>query len=533
MKQISNLIVFSQTSNLMDIAMIINQIDNQDLCLCLSTHKLFDIEKGTICNNVNKQVQFSCFADYLTDYEMEYCDIKAYELENQEDINSSELVDWYYDNIKRLKNQIILDNIRKGFNLAKKIIVANDLGIDLSIWEQNGFENCMKEDTKALTNQNSWVKYARIKSIWKRMKNVWYSEKNIHVIEDSEREYLFFGSLRRIKPRFKSELKINDYSVSFFCRVYRIILFLLLILKRKLNANFTIGYLFLSKEVNFLIRRDKQRYLASSLHEYIPALSDLAGNCRIQLVIFQDSYLPENYTSKYLKYFSNVNKFLTWDRFSLGIFKLHDLPAEVSSLFRPLILPEIIKVEYPIKTIVVATSGSGDWTALKNRSDEDLLVEAFVEVARQFPHINIIYRCHPLWAHPLHQGVNSIKRVDNYFRELGLKNIWVSSESLIQSEEFTGLSVKPESMAVDIERGDLFFGEHSIAMIDAALQGKMFASVNLTNRRDLFTIYSQIGFPHITRSEDLIKFIDRLSDSSEEIDLYNNAVSNYNNKVLS
>jgi len=248
------------------------------------------------------------------------------------------------------------------------------------------------------------------------------------------------------------------------------------------------------------------------------------------LVVLQDGFLPENYSSYYLKFFKNVDKFFCWDESSKKIFAKFSLPVEIAP-FLDMKLPAIKMKNYPVNTIVVLTSGAGDWTALKNRSDQDLEVEAFAKVAKEFPNINIIFRCHPLWAHKKHQGTNSINRVDKYYKSLNLKNIRISEESLKQADYFkkTGnLWIEKKSADKDINEGNLFFGEHSIAMIDAAKKSKIFASVNLTNRRNFFINYSKLGFPNLTSVEEVIDFIKKIREKNEVINSFNKAVEKYN-----
>jgi len=272
--------------------------------------------------------------------------------------------------------------------------------------------------------------------------------------------------------------------------------------------------------------------LLSSFHEYGPDYVTIAKDLRMDLIILQDGFLPENYSSKYLAYYFEIEKFWVWDKLSLGLFDNQGYNAEVCPFFSTPSLPPIEKSPYSVKTILVLTSGAGDWTALKNRSDEDQMVIAFKEIAERFPEIRIIYRCHPLWAHPEHQGINSIKRVDCYFREKGLTNIAVSGESFVQSEKFgkSGLlGISHSSLEQDLKEADMVFGEHSYSMIDAALKGKLFVSINLTNRRNFFHNYSKLGFPHLNSVQELISFIEDIQISSTRIiERYNKAVLRYN-----
>jgi len=164
------------------------------------------------------------------------------------------------------------------------------------------------------------------------------------------------------------------------------------------------------------------------------------------------------------------------------------------------------------------------------------MLMAFVEVARTLQNINFIYRPHPFWVHPSHQGENSIERAVEYLKSTGLKNIKISAGSLVQSKRYAHdrqLYVEPKSVMDDIAQADLVFGEHSFSMIDAARTGKMFASVLIANRRDYFINYSKLGFFHLTSKESIVQFINDMENNSGIIrDKYNAAVRKYNSMLM-
>ena len=178
--------------------------------------------------------------------------------------------------------------------------------------------------------------------------------------------------------------------------------------------------------------------------------------------------------------------------------------------------------------ILIVASGSGDWTALKNRSDDDIMVDAFVQMARRFPEIHFTYRCHPTWVHPQNVGVNAINRVHNYFRWLNLPNLTLSSNTppLDDGNGFQ-YSFSRSSLDEDLKSADLVFGEHSVSMIDAAFKGIPFASVNITNRRNFFIGINNLGFPTCRSHEDIAKIIENATEKEYQ-EGYLKAVENYN-----
>ena len=181
-----------------------------------------------------------------------------------------------------------------------------------------------------------------------------------------------------------------------------------------------------------------------------------------------------------------------------------------------------------VKKILCVASGAGDWTAVKNRSDEDKMIWAFGKIAKMNPDIEIVYRCHPVWIHPLHQGVNSINRAAEYISWLNLPNFKLSGHipNAIQDGKFC-LSYKRSSFEEDLNGVDIVFGEHSIAMIDAAFKSILFSSCNITGHRNYFEDITRLGFPHSESVGDIQSLINKIG-SDEFIMEYNRAVDNYN-----
>ena len=70
----------------------------------------------------------------LTDEEREKCDKDAFNPDKQ-----GQNVFAYYEDIKILKNQRIIDNLLNGREVKNKILVCDDLGIYAPAWEERGF----------------------------------------------------------------------------------------------------------------------------------------------------------------------------------------------------------------------------------------------------------------------------------------------------------------------------------------------------------------------------------------------------------
>ncbi len=78
-----------------------------------------------------------------------------------------------------------------------------------------------------------------------------------------------------------------------------------------------------------------------------------------------------------------------------------------------------------------------------------------------------------------------------------------------------------------MNNADLVFGEHSISMIDAAFKSILFASVNITNRRNFFVGINDLGFPTCSSHDEVAELINNISKESFR-NKYLEAVRNYN-----
>ena len=261
----------------------------------------------------------------------------------------------------------------------------------------------------------------------------------------------------------------------------------------------------------------------STLHEGYNAIPD-KKNLNVKLI--QDGYLPPNYSSKYLKFYGRHTEFYTWDHIGRDTFLFHGLPNRIIPFRKKLYLPS---PTYPqvIKKVLCVASGAGDWTAIKNRSDEDKMVFAFGRIAAMHPEIEFVYRCHPVWIQPLHQGVNSINRVIDYFDYLHLPNLRVSSNLPLDDAREGVLSFKRSSFEEDLKDVDIVFGEHSISMLDAAFKGILFCSCNVTGHRNFFKSITDIGFPHCETVEEIDHLL-KVVKSVEFEESYESAVKSYN-----
>lgn len=485
----TQIILFSAHLKLESLQNFLYSIDNGDQLIFLTSHMLFPNEIKYL-SSLHSNSKFVCFADLLTDEEMEMIDDSA-------DILKEKNVWKYYDQIKVKKNEFLIKKVNKTFSYENGYIFCNDLGISEDIWIKNGFQKKEGEyyykEPKNVKGNNTIFQKLRNKLSYLRQ----LFTRESYVSNYKGIKYVFYGKMNRISYRFNIKFKRSKREQ--YLRGLE-----LLYIKFFNNSGF---------------KRKIKRL--TTFHEYSPIGPDS------ELTIIQDGYLPPNYSSHYMKYYEGNISFFAWDKMGMQTFINQNLQASILPFRNILLLPKP-NIPQKIKKVLCVTSGAGDWTAMKNRSDEDKMAMAFAIIASLYPDIEFVYRCHPVWVIPQHQGVNSISRVSDFFNSLGLHNLHISSN--IPSAFSHGkmvLSYKRSSLEEDLKDVDLVFGDHSISMIDGAFKNIIFASVNLTGRRDLFKGLSDLGFPHCESIEEIKHIINNIS-SKEFYDKYLSSIDNYN-----
>lgn len=486
-----NIIVITQNVKLESLSKLRQFIKPASETLVFSTQLIFENEASIIEKALDSRCTFKNFSDLLTDVDFQNCDEDAFS-ENQKNVSQ------YYDEIKKIKNNRLISKLLSIYPCDNRFIVCDDLGIDPKQWIINGFHYVECEYYhQVLQRQKS--KLWRFLSIAKSkiLFPLKVLRSSIYETYINKQKYLFYGSLNRIGYR----LNINFSPASKWENVK----YLWIYYTHAILPNSTIRM--------------------STLHEAGFWLFPDLKNCNLKLI--QDGYLPPNYSSKYLFFNGKHVEYYTWDIEGGRTFDYHHLKHRVIPFRNKLYLPS---PKYPqkVEKILCVASGAGDWTAVKNRSDEDRMISVFGRIAKRFPNIEFVYRCHPVWIHPVHQGVNSIQRAAEYIHWLNLPNLKMSSNVPCANQDGNFiLSYKRSSFEEDIEGVDIVFGEHSISQIDAAFKKILFCSVNVTGRRDFFQGISEMGFPHCESEEDICELLKELT-TNEFKTRYERAIMKYN-----
>lgn len=490
-----NIVLISQNVKLSSLNKLKPILAGESEVTFLSTQFLFENERKLIDNIFGLKCKYLTFADLLTDKERETCDKDAFCPEKQ-GLDASA----YYEDIKILKNQRIAENLLKKHEYKNKLIGSDDLGIYKPVWLKKGFEPIVCDYYYTSNVRSTNIVLRAAKSVAKffilpliKLKRDFSTQ--ISVAYKDNVKYLFYGSLNRIGYRIDLEFK-NAAKIE----------------KIKFILN-NLGIVFSNNTIRL-----------SSFHEGYHRINDKEA---LNVKLIQDGYLPPNYSSRYLYFYGKYTEFYAWDKIGCNTFVYHNLPHRIMPVRKKLYLPEP-RFPRTVKRVLCVASGAGDWTAIKNRSDEDMMMWAFGKVAAMFPEIEFVYRCHPVWVHPQHQGVNSIHRAAEYFDYLNLPNLKLSGNipAANQGGKFV-LSYKRSSFEEDLKNVDLVFGEHSVSMLDAGFKGILFASCNVTGHRNFFEDITKLGFPHCESIDEIVDLINRVKTPQFKND-YMRAIKNYN-----
>jgi len=518
MKKKITLIIFSLTTSLEDLISTIKSKPVSEMVLCLSPHVVFDDELMTIRSQISEITIFKSFCHYISEAEMNFCDIQADKFIQNRYGERAGRLEQYYDKIKILKNEIIFNNIKSIYDVDQCHILSEDLGI-----EKKAFLDDSAQSSDAGSNN--------ILNKIKDSGNKLFSKVNIAVLNANDGPIYLLGESKRVTQY----LDPDKYYLSppNLIAMLTITAMLKICLIKKLNIvplNKLASYIL--QFLGVIVKRALKRLnfpLSTSIHEYNDAFGLVAKALSVPCINIQDGYLPSNYPSAYLKYRVGVTHYFIWDGLSSGIFDLHGLSCSVWDCFKRNDIPNNLKHPSEIHQVLFLTSGAGDWTALKNRSDEDLSFLAFCEIAKKFENIKFIYRPHPLWVHPDHQGVRSIERISQFCEVKSCGNLVISAGAISEGANFTkdgNLSAGSGSIEEEIAGSDIIFGDHSQALLVAAERGKIVASVNCCNRQSFFFGHTSIGFPLLESIGDMEAFIVQcLSGDFSGMDTF---IENYN-----
>jgi hypothetical protein len=442
-----------------------------DSVLVASTHALFDSEKSTLRRFVTR-AEFTTFADCLDDATMAECDERA-AAEIDRFVTLHRVRVQYAARFSalsiRLKNQAARDALRRRY-AWRRAYYANGLGVSGAFWSAEG--------AVALPGVAPDVGATRAPPFLSKLLTriaFFVKPTSLHRVRHGVHDYAF-TSTRRLNLLDGVQPRRTD--VGFASKV-----------AGAFRAWSTAPTRVLGKLAA------PRAVLATTIHDYPKFFADDPG----EVHIFVDGFHPSNYPRAYLGAYGPA-VFVTGDPLSAEWFTRFGkrvLPAPRFLSFAPLEPPAKRRVQ----TVVLALNHAGDWTALINRSDTDVLVMRFCEVARALPALTFIVRPHPTMVLAEHEGTGSRKRLEEYVRSLDVPNLRVSEVDL----------------NADLARGDLFVSEYSQVLIDAFKLGRLGVIANFTGRRSFMVDYEACGFPAATSVEELCRLLAAASTDPESL----------------
>ena len=457
----SLLIVFNSNTEVQNLAEAISQREHENITL-LSTHHLFEHEKEwlkTHCSN--KSLSFIHFGTFNSSEALLNIDRSSYE-KNKGLLKYNYL---YINNFKldllRLKNEYIHKSLSQTIGNHDTLVFSstysiNNLGISYEYWSTIG--------AKIVSTKGNWYKL-------KTFLQTSFFGKMVYHIK---------AVIRAHTPLQYFQIKLDGMDWHFYSlkRIH---------LKDEVQATKKWGR-------PFYISRKKESVSAIGLHDSGKALNMLPYISSKNLHIIGDAFRPTVYPPYLFAYaFLEAGTYIPKDKIDAEFFASAGLNVAKN---RPQFLAkesfEIIKSEPPkVKTIVLSLNHAGDWSALINRSDTDILIEAFCEISKLHPSLQFVIRLHPTMTGPRAEGINSRKRVEQYVKSLSQSNLSISTVSLQD----------------DWERGDLFISEYSLSVIDAIKRGKMGIFCNLTNRLSFMKDWVEMGMLEVNSIAELNRMI--------------------------
>lgn len=477
------LFVINQNCNFAQIAQICGENSFKNPYF-LSTHYLFENEREMLSELISDNIEIHTFAEFLTDSEMEECDTLA-TLHLKEKIPDEAVKENYnvlfMDLSSKNKNIKVWQKLKQqgGFG---KIYFYEGLGINKSFWEGLLGVNLTKKDENTAAKPVKIPILNKIKQKIKALMAKFLEKKELIIVEYENKRFIFFTPVNRIK--FSINAKISK--------------------KHCKDENFP----------KDLTSSDKQSFIGTTIHQY--DYNFLKRHKDLPAMVFIDGYHPSNYPATYVdSYF--IGEFTVRDMFDYEWFTKYGKKAHKPSNITVNSFKKLPDEDYPpVKNIIFPINHAGDWTALINRSDTDILIEAFCSLAQLFPDTNFIVRPHPTMVHEMHEGPNSINRIKEY----------------VSYQNHPNLKLSESSLEEDFSRGDLFISEYSQVLIDVFNMGKLGLIANLTNRRSFMKDYEDLGFLSVNNSEGFKNIIeDIISNPSKFAQIQASAARRYNEKL--
>lgn len=455
----------------------------------LTTHQPFSNEISEL-RQIGEEVRILPMASLLSDGEMVECDTAAtiHCGKAAPTRVHARYLRHFMAESRRNKNRIVCEKVLRQLQ-PRRVFVAEGLGIDSGTWLAAGAQSlrCPPQP-------------ARLPGVIVRLKRLLLQEINIIAPASSDanrRPAVIFGPVTRIALR-------ED---------------LVVVRKRWLSADAIRsvsgqGLFALAVAATMSARCASADFdLCTTIHSYSASMSDLAMKLNCTLRVLVDGHHPSNYSPSYLDGFGQC-VFVAANHVSAKWFERNGRSVVPALWFQP--AERFVPCcAHDVSSVMLVLNHAGDWSALINRSDTDLVVEEFAEMAGDHPHLQFVIRLHPTMATPDHEGVNAIGRIRTFLAACGPAN----------------LSVSDRTLAEDLARCDLYVSEYSQVLIDAWKRGRLGVAFNPTSRRSFMDDYRRLGFPHADGRGGLKAWLRKAVEAPAQIHaLQNAAVRRFNQR---
>jgi len=464
----------------------------------LSSHLLFKTERETIRRDLaDVNIEIKSFCDFLNDEEMENCDNEGTSFAEMGGNKYDEEYSCIFRNKSlELKNELVAKKLEQEISWDTMYLVPN-LGVCREVWQKRGGLELVSDIYAAKGSRlKSFLKAIGILPWLSQLKKTLiflFQSVPVTIIDDGKHQYIFFTTVKRL--RFVEATKITNDS-------YRNIYYLRL----KNNSAGQIAK-------RYVLQREKTRkipaVIGSTIHAYNgPLLRNFEEE---KVYLFADCNLPTNFPKMSLDSYWGI--FVPKEVFGDIWFKAFNKkttypPAFIQRCF----IAQEVTAPAKMNNIILLLQHSGDWCALLNQSDSDLLTESFVNLAKKLPAFNFIIRAHPTMTHPSHEGPRAIDRIRSLISETNLKNLSLSDLSL---EE-------------DLRRGDLFISEYSQTLLDIFSLGKLGIITTVVNRRSFMEDYIKLGFLNCDRNNFDSFISEVIGNPDKYIEIQSEAAARYN-----
>lgn len=480
-KSIDAVFILNQNASLNSIVELIKNLRFSKV-LFITSHHFFDNELIILNNYINNiEYEIKEFREFFNDSELEQCDNAATEKVLKSIRNHIDRCKYNYFFVyesKLNKNKLLFKKLIENYNFIQ--IYYNDgLGICGEFWHSKG--------GIILDADNVNLLYERKKSIKKFLRKIQYFKNfiisqyrlylsiiDLVLICENENMYFFHCSLKRLLIEENIDLKEIKIKVK----------------------NYWNWFILLNGKGNIIRRYFRKKYgknskifFCSTIHEYS---YDLIKKVNYDTLIFVDGFNPSNYPRSYIDTYFH-GKFVPRDMFDKIWFESYNKKTQLAPAWikKPFMNINTNFHNTRINNIFLMLNHTGDWTAIINRSDTDVLIENFVRLCYEFPQIKFVIRLHPTMDDEQHEGVFSKQRVEKYINSKKLPNLEISNNGL----------------SSDLEASDLVISEYSNVLLDAFRMGKAGLIANFTGRRSFMEDYEKIGFCKVNSYEEMKEVI--------------------------